>query len=134
MSFLTRAEFTKGSTRLRQISEALSHPSRLKLFAALLQYELSVEEMSDLVEVSTSELSDHLEVLESAGLICRDSRKSWTFYEACPNPYEEACRIILDKGIDFWHTLHRQILSAKKTELSSFRNQATTSSDQGYVA
>lgn len=72
---------TSLDTRLAEL-RALAEPTRLRLVAALLRGELTVSELTQVVEQSQPGVSRHLRLLTEAGLVARHQEGAWAFYRA----------------------------------------------------
>ncbi len=60
--------------------KALAHPFRLRIFAALAQGDLCVCQITALIGLATSTVSEHLAELRSAGLVAERKEGRWVFY------------------------------------------------------
>ncbi len=69
------------SRKLLQLFHALSDHKRLKIVKLLLNRKLCVCEFTDVLDVTQSTVSHHLNILESTGLIKGFKKGKWTFYE-----------------------------------------------------
>ena len=59
--------------------KATGEPTRLRILAALTQYELTVTELVSLLGQSQPRVSRHLKLLLEAGLVSRFQEGSWVF-------------------------------------------------------
>ncbi len=59
--------------------KAAGEPTRLRMLAALNQYELTVTELVSLLGQSQPRVSRHLKLLLEAGLVSRFQEGSWVF-------------------------------------------------------
>ena len=59
--------------------KAAGEPTRLRILAALSQYELTVTELVSLLGQSQPRVSRHLKLLLEAGLVSRFQEGSWVF-------------------------------------------------------
>jgi DNA-binding transcriptional ArsR family regulator len=66
--------------RLVQIHKAIAHPVRLRLLAALRTAPLCVCQMTVMVELAASTVSEHLSELRNAGLITDRKEGRWVEY------------------------------------------------------
>lgn len=62
--------------------KALADETRLRLVHILLQYELSVNELVQILEIGQSRVSRHLKILTEAGLLRSRRDGLWVFYSA----------------------------------------------------
>lgn len=67
---------------------SLSDPIRVRILNALLQDELCVCELVDILELSQSTLSTHLQTLRRAGVVTTEKRRKWVIYSIDPNAAE----------------------------------------------
>ncbi|MBS7651665.1 MAG: metalloregulator ArsR/SmtB family transcription factor [Candidatus Bathyarchaeia archaeon] len=63
-----------------RVFKALSHPTRIKILSLLNIYDLCVCEIVMILNISQSNISHHLNILENAGLIEKRRKGKWTFY------------------------------------------------------
>lgn len=66
--------------RLVQVHKAIAHPTRLRLLAALRTGPLCVCQMTVVVKVAASTVSEHLSELRKAGLITDRKEGRWVEY------------------------------------------------------
>ncbi len=71
---------TTSLARLVQIHKAIGHPVRLRLLAALRQGPLCVCQMTVIVKLAASTVSEHLSELRKAGLISDRKEGRWVEY------------------------------------------------------
>lgn len=67
-------------TRLVQVHKAIAHPARLRLLAALRGGPLCVCQMTAVLKLATSTVSEHLSELRKAGLIADRKEGRWVEY------------------------------------------------------
>lgn len=67
------------------IFKALADSTRLRLLCLLLGYELSVNELVEVLEMGQSRISRHLKILTEAGLLSFRRNGLWVFYRANPS-------------------------------------------------
>ena len=70
------AEFTK----MVQALKAAGEMTRLRLLALLAMGELSVKDLTDILDQSQPRVSRHLKLLSEAGLVMRNVEGAWVFY------------------------------------------------------
>jgi DNA-binding transcriptional ArsR family regulator len=70
---------------MQKIFEALSSPVRRKILAYLAHAELTAGEIAARFEISKPAVSQHLGVLESAGLVRSDKRGQYVHYALVPD-------------------------------------------------
>ncbi|NLI55119.1 MAG: winged helix-turn-helix transcriptional regulator [Clostridiales bacterium] len=63
------AEFNEQLTQASEIFKALSHPARLCIVNKLTRMNLNVTQMQDCLSMSQSNISQHLTILKSKGII-----------------------------------------------------------------
>ncbi len=66
--------------------KAAGEPTRLRILAALSQYELTVTELVSLLSQSQPRVSRHLKLLLEAGLVSRFQEGSWVFQRLSESP------------------------------------------------
>ncbi len=69
---------------MQKIFEALSSPVRRKILAYLAHAELTAGEIAARFEISKPAVSQHLSLLESAGLVRSDKRGQYVHYALVP--------------------------------------------------
>lgn len=95
------------------VFEALGNETRLKLYTILLQDDVCVCDLTDLLDISQSAISQQLSILEDAELIQCEKRGQWRYYEARPNPLREACNLVLNQTGEKWEELSRELREVK---------------------
>ena len=75
---------------LSRVFQALADPTRRALIERLAAGEASVGELAEPFDISRPAISQHLRVLEEAGLITRTRRAQWRLCSLTPEPLEEA--------------------------------------------
>lgn len=68
--------------------KALGHEVRLTIYRALRHEKLCVCEITDLLDMSQSAVSQHLSKLRDAGLIQSERHDQWIFYFPCTNEFQ----------------------------------------------
>ena len=69
-----------------EIFKALSDKSRLRILKMLQKKSLCVCEITEILQLATSTVSNHLSILKEAGLIVDEKDKKWINYMINPNP------------------------------------------------
>lgn len=80
---------TTPLARLVQIHKAIAHPVRLRLLAALRTGPLCVCQMTVVVKLAASTVSEHLSELRKAGLISDRKEGRWVEYRLSPSAVRE---------------------------------------------
>lgn len=75
---------------LSRVFQALADPTRRALIERLAAGEASVGELAEPFGISRPAISQHLRVLEEAGLITRTRRAQWRLCSLTPEPLDEA--------------------------------------------
>ena len=70
---------------MQRVFEALSSPVRRKILAYLAHADLTAGEIAARFEMSKPAVSQHLSVLENAGLIASEKRGQFVFYRLIPD-------------------------------------------------
>ncbi len=85
---LAREPLTAGSaTQIAPLLKAIADPTRLRLMSLVLSHEGAEACVCDLLpyfDLSQPTMSHHLKVLHDAGLLDREKRGTWVFYQARP--------------------------------------------------
>lgn len=70
---------------MQRVFEALSSTDRRRILAYLAHTELSAGDIASRFDMSKPSISQHLAILQSAGLIARDKRGLYVFYALSPD-------------------------------------------------
>lgn len=70
---------------MQKVFEALASTPRRKILAYLAHAELSAGEISSRFEISKPAVSQHLSVLENAGLVASEKRGQYVYYRLVPD-------------------------------------------------
>lgn len=81
-------------TRVADYFKALAEPLRLKLLNALRQRERNVTELTKILGCSQANVSKHLAVLTSQGLVERDSRGTSAYYRIADIRTFQLCDLV----------------------------------------
>ena len=73
-----------------ELFKALSDKSRLRILKMLQKKSLCVCEITDILQLATSTVSNHLSILKEAGLIIDEKDKKWINYSVVSNPSDTA--------------------------------------------
>lgn len=73
-----------------EIFKALSDKSRLRILKMLQKKSLCVCEITDILRLATSTVSNHLSILKETGLIIDEKDKKWINYRIVANPSDPA--------------------------------------------
>ena len=87
---------------LSLIFAALADPTRRNILTRLSQRAATVGEVSELFEMSAPAISQHLKVLERAGLIERTAKAQWRTLTMCTEPLDEVSAWV-EKHRDEWN-------------------------------
>lgn len=71
-------------TLMQKVFEALASTPRRKILAYLAHAELSAGEIASRFEISKPAVSQHLAVLENAGLVASEKRGQYVYYRLVP--------------------------------------------------
>ncbi|TQL51758.1 ArsR/SmtB family transcription factor [Ornithinicoccus hortensis] len=84
--------------RVARIFKALGDPTRVKLYsliAASASGEMCVCDLTGLVGLSQPTVSHHLKLLVDAGLVTREQRGRWAYFQPSPAPLGAAARALI---------------------------------------
>ena len=70
---------------MQRVFEALSSVNRRKILAYLAHAELNAGEIAARIEMSKPAVSQHLAILEAAGLVASEKRGQYVFYRLVPD-------------------------------------------------
>ena len=109
-----------------EIFKALSDKNRLRILKMLLKRSLCVCEITEILQLAASTVSNHLSILKDAGLIIDKKDKKWINYMINPNPDNPAISSVLvslhllleddemiKKDRELTKTVDREVLCAK---------------------
>ena len=114
------------NTEKTKIFKALSDPNRLRIIKALQSKVLCVCEMSALLNLANSTVSQHLKILREAGFILEQKDGKWVNYIINPNPADKRVSSILS-SLDFWVDDEEMIIRDKIKVKEVDRNQLCNS-------
>jgi ArsR family transcriptional regulator len=80
----------KKLNKQANIYKALSDKNRLRILKMLSKKSLCVCEMTDVLKLAASTVSNHLSILKEAGLIIDKKDKKWINYHLNPDPGDPA--------------------------------------------
>ena len=98
----------------------LSDPNRLRILKMLQIKPLCVCEITDVLSLATSTVSQHLKILKEYGFIIEEKDGKWVNYEIHPNPSDKRISALLS-SLDFWISDEASILSDKQKVLQTDR-------------
>ncbi|WP_353114136.1 metalloregulator ArsR/SmtB family transcription factor [Microbacterium sp.] len=82
--------------RLAKVFKALGDPNRVKLFSlitASASGEMCVCDLTEPVGLSQPTVSHHMKLLVEAGLVTREQRGKWAYYQPATGTLAEAARV-----------------------------------------
>lgn len=91
----------------------LSDPNRLRILKMLQIKPLCVCEITDVLELAPSTVSQHLKILKEYGFIIEEKDGKWVNYEIHPNPTDKRISALLS-SLDFWIADEAAIQSDKE--------------------
>ncbi len=110
---------------------ALSDPTRRAILERLARGTASVGELAAPFEISPPAISRHLKVLESAGLIARETQAQWRRCSLETGPLEDASAWV-DRTRRFWEDSFDALADyLQKTATPSQENQDDRATDGG---
>ena len=89
------------TTEKTKIFKALSDPNRLRILKMLQMRSLCVCEITDVLQLATSTVSNHLKVLRDMGFIIEKKEGKWVNYMINSRPTDQRVSAILSQ-LDFW--------------------------------
>ncbi len=105
-----------------KIFKALSDTNRLRIINALQTKILCVCEISTLLKLANSTVSQHLKVLKEVGFIVEQKDGKWVNYSINHNPSDSRIISILS-SLDFWINDEEMIIRDKMNVKDLDRNQ-----------
>lgn len=98
----------------------LSDPNRLRILKMLQIKPLCVCEITDVLSLATSTVSQHLKLLKEYGFIIEEKDGKWVNYEIHPNPADKRISALLS-SLDFWISDDTAILNDRQKVLQTDR-------------
>lgn len=101
--------------------KALSDSNRLRILKMLQTKPLCVCEITNVLQLATSTVSQHLKILKEAGFILEEKEGKWVNYLINPRPTDPRISSLLS-SLDYWIADAAVITSDKRRVLESDRN------------
>ncbi len=101
--------------------KALSDSNRLRILKMLQTRPLCVCEITDILKLATSTVSQHLKILKEAGFIIEEKDGKWVNYLINPRPTDPRISSLLT-SLDYWIAEESVIISDKKKVMEADRN------------
>lgn len=101
--------------------KVLSDPNRLRILKMLQMKPLCVCEITAVLDLATSTVSQHLKMLKTEGFILEEKDGKWVNYEINHNPEDKRISALLS-SLDFWISDETTIQSDKIKVMHSDRN------------
>jgi ArsR family transcriptional regulator, arsenate/arsenite/antimonite-responsive transcriptional repressor len=101
--------------------KALSDSNRLRILKMLQTKPLCVCEITNVLALATSTVSQHLKILRDAGFIIEEKEGKWVNYLIHPRPADPRISSLL-ASLDYWIAEESLIISDKKKVMESDRN------------
>lgn len=92
--------------------KALSDLNRLRILKMLQSKPLCVCEITDILQLAASTVSQHLKILRDTGFIIEEKEGKWINYMINPKPEDTRVNSILS-SLDFWIADEKIIMSDK---------------------
>lgn len=86
--------------RVAEVFKALGHPARVRIVSALAEGEHCVADLTALVQLDISTVSNHLSVLRGVGIVCAERRGTQVFYTL-----RKPCLLNLFCCLDDFHSI-----------------------------
>jgi ArsR family transcriptional regulator, arsenate/arsenite/antimonite-responsive transcriptional repressor len=89
------------AAQVAPLLKALADPVRLRLMSMVLSHEgaeACVCDLNDAFDLSQPTISHHLKVLHDAGLLGREKRGVWVYYQARPEAMQAVMRLFATAG------------------------------------
>jgi len=101
--------------------KALSDSNRLRILKMLQTKPLCVCEITNVLELATSTVSQHLKILKAEGFIIEEKEGKWVNYLINPRPTDPRISSLLS-SLDYWMGDESTIAADKKKVMESDRN------------
>lgn len=102
---------TANTDQLSLIFSALADPTRRAMLARLVHGEATVSELAEPFDLSLPTVSQHLKVLQQAGLVSQGRRAQWR-----PCRFEPAAL----KEVDIWMEQYREMWDERLVQLDDY--------------
>jgi ArsR family transcriptional regulator len=99
--------------KTNNIFQTLSDTNRLRILKMLQARSLCVCEITSVLEIGTSTVSNHLSILKKDGFIIDEKDGKWVNYKINPHPSDDRVSSILST-LDYWIADEVLIISDKK--------------------
>ncbi|MBM4175622.1 MAG: winged helix-turn-helix transcriptional regulator [Ignavibacteria bacterium] len=103
-----------------KIFKALSDFNRLRILKMLQTRPLCVCEITYVLQLATSTVSQHLKILKDSSFIIEKKEKKWVNYMINPQPLDPRINSILN-SLDFWISDEKIIIADKTKVLKADR-------------
>ncbi|NOZ63262.1 MAG: winged helix-turn-helix transcriptional regulator [Calditrichaeota bacterium] len=100
--------------------KALSDPNRIRILKMLEQKQLAVSEITFVLGLLTSTVSQHLSLLRDWGFIQDVKEGKWVIYHLDKKEMNESCRelfFLVSRGTENLNVIHQDAEKLKKTNL-----------------
>ena len=101
--------------------KALSDSNRLRILKMLQTRPLCVCEITEILELAASTVSQHLKILKEAGFIIEEKEGKWVNYLINPHPKDPRISTLLN-SLDYWIAEQSIIIEDKKKVMEADRN------------
>jgi DNA-binding transcriptional ArsR family regulator len=88
-------------------------PTRIKLFRVLQEREYTVSELSELLDLSLQNVSQHLRLMRDKGAVTRRKEANKVFYQVVNEKFITGCRLIREGVIEEMNRRASAVNSAK---------------------
>lgn len=105
-----------------KIFKALSDPNRLRILKMLQTKSLCVCEITFVLKLATSTVSNHLKILRDLGFILEEKDGKWVNYMINPRPSDQRVSAILSQ-LDFWIDDQSSIIRDKELVMKADREK-----------
>ena len=113
---------TRDEERLSETFAALANPTRRAILARLAQGEAGVKELAEPFDMTLPAISQHIKVLERAGLVTQGQRAQYRPCTLDPAPLQE---------IASWAEQYRPIWERRFARMDSYLEQLHTDQKDG---
>lgn len=104
-----------------QLFKALSDLNRLRILKILQSRPLCVCEITEILQLATSTVSQHLKILKETGFIVEEKDGKWVNYMINPRPSDPRISSILS-SLDFWIADEKTIIRDKEKVMNINRH------------
>ena len=91
-------EYNNKLNSASELFKALSHPTRFCIVCKLLLHPLNVSQMQQCLDVTQANVSQHLSILKSKGIIVGERKANEIYYSLANNNVKELVKVFFEEN------------------------------------